>query len=71
MESQYWTVTVKFERTVLRNGKDGVDKSERISVLWAQSGKDAIKMCKALFYDNEPTLVKGTEKFTVESGRLI
>lgn len=71
MDSQYWTVTVKFKRKVNRHGAVDVDDSERQSVLWASNGRDAIKMYKSIFYDNEPNLIKGSEKFTVEEGKLI
>lgn len=71
MDSQYWTVTVKFKRVVKRYGRDEIDNSERQSELWAASGKDAIKMYQPIFYENEPQIVVGTEKFTVKAGRHI
>ena len=71
MDSQYWTVTVKFERRNMTRATHDIEHSERQSELWAASKDDALKMYKAIFYDNEPTLIMGSEKFKVAKGRHI
>lgn len=68
-EYQYWTVTATFKRINVKSPERRKEASERKSELWATDGSTAVKMYKAVFYENEPNLIKGTEKFSFKKGR--